>query len=48
MEFDNGVLQLAGFLSFTLGIFVLFVGKRVNEAVGFLREFSIPEPVTGG
>ncbi len=48
MVFDNGVLQLAGFLSFTLGIFVLFVGKRVNDAVGFLREFSIPEPVTGG
>ncbi len=48
MLFDNGVLHLAGFLSFTLGIFVLFVGKRVNDAVGFLREFSIPEPVTGG
>jgi len=27
---------------------VLFLGKRVNDAVGFLREFSIPEPVTGG
>ena len=48
MVFDNGVLQLSGFLSFTLGIVVLFVGKRVNDAVGFLREFSIPEPVTGG
>jgi len=48
MEFDNGILQLSGFLSFTLGIIVLFVGKRVNDAVGFLREFSIPEPVTGG
>jgi ESS family glutamate:Na+ symporter len=32
----------------TLGIIVLFVGKRINDAVGFLREFSIPEPVTGG
>ena len=32
----------------TLGIIVLFVGKRVNDVVGFLREFSIPEPVTGG
>lgn len=48
IEFDNGVLQLSGFLSFTLGIVVLFVGKRVNDAVGFLKEFSIPEPVTGG
>ena len=34
--------------SVTLGILVLFVGKRVNDAVGFLREISIPEPVTGG
>lgn len=48
MEFDNGILQLSGFLSFTLGIIVLFTGKRVNDAIGILREFSIPEPVTGG
>jgi len=27
---------------------VLFTGKQVNDAIGFLREFSIPEPVTGG
>jgi len=32
----------------TLGIVVLFAGKRLNQAVSFLREFSIPEPVTGG
>ena len=48
MEFDNGILQFGAFFSVTLGIFVLFVGKRINDAVGFLREFSIPEPVTGG
>src|SRR5210317_239674 len=48
MEFENGVLQLSAFFSVTLGIVVLFLGKRVNDAVGFLREFSIPEPVTGG
>jgi ESS family glutamate:Na+ symporter len=48
MEFDNGVLQLGAFFSVTLGIVVLFLGKRVNDAIGFLREFSIPEPVTGG
>jgi ESS family glutamate:Na+ symporter len=48
MEFDNGVLQLSAFFAVTLGIIVLFVGKRVNDAVGLLREFSIPEPVTGG
>ncbi len=48
MEFDNGILSVGPFFSFTLGIIVLFTGKRVNDAIGFLREFSIPEPVTGG
>jgi ESS family glutamate:Na+ symporter len=48
MEFDNGVLQFSPFMSVTLGIVVLFLGKRINDGVGFLREFSIPEPVTGG
>ena len=48
MEFDNGILHISAFLSVTLGIVVLFVGKRVNNIVRFLNEFSIPEPVTGG
>ncbi len=48
MEFDNGILYISPFLSVTLGIIVLFVGKRVNNLVRFLKEFSIPEPVTGG
>jgi len=48
MELTDGILQLNGLFTFTLGIIVLFAGKRLNDAVGFLREFSIPEPVTGG
>jgi ESS family glutamate:Na+ symporter len=48
MEFDNNILQFSSFFAVTLGIIVLFVGKRINDAVGFLKEFSIPEPVTGG
>ncbi len=48
MEFDNGVLHFGPFFAVTLGIVVLFLGKRVNDAVGILRELSIPEPVTGG
>jgi ESS family glutamate:Na+ symporter len=48
MEFENGILHFGAFFAVTLGIVVLFVGKRLNEATGFLREFSIPEPVTGG
>lgn len=48
VEAVNGVLRIGPFLTVTLGIVVLFVGKRINDAVAFLREFSIPEPVTGG
>ena len=48
MEFQDGILKLGGFFAVTIGIVVLFVGKRLNDAVGVLREFSIPEPVTGG
>ena len=48
MEMVDGVLQINQFLAVTLAIIVLFVGKRINDTVAFLREFSIPEPVTGG
>ncbi len=48
MELVNGTLHIVSFLAITLGIIVLFVGKRLNNSVPFLREFSIPEPVTGG
>ena len=48
IEFDNGVLLFDSFFTATIGILVLFIGRRINAAVGFLREFSIPEPVTGG
>jgi ESS family glutamate:Na+ symporter len=48
MELHNDVLNIGSFLTVTLGIIVLFVGKRLNNSIPFLREFSIPEPVTGG
>jgi len=48
MELVDEILRIDGFLAVTLGIVVLFAGKRLNDRVGFLREFSIPEPVTGG
>jgi len=48
MEFDSGILNFGPFFSVTIGIVVLFVGKRLNDAFRLLREFSIPEPVTGG
>lgn len=48
MEMTDGVLRVGPGLAVTLGIIVLFVGRRVNQKFAFLREFSIPEPVTGG
>ncbi len=48
LEITDGVLRIESFMAITLGIIVLFVGKRINDSVGFLQEFSIPEPVTGG
>ncbi|MFZ4700693.1 MAG: sodium/glutamate symporter, partial [Candidatus Methylumidiphilus sp.] len=48
MELQDGILHIQSFLAVTIGIVVLFVGKRINGQVGILREFSIPEPVTGG
>lgn len=48
MTVADGVLHVEPFFAITLGIIVLFTGKRINDAVVKLREFSIPEPVTGG
>ncbi|BBL91117.1 sodium/glutamate symporter [Vibrio rotiferianus] len=48
MNFVDGVLQVESFLAVTLGIVVLFLGRRLTQASSFLKEFSIPEPVSGG
>ena len=48
MNIENGILQIEPFMTVTLGIIVLFIGKRLNNAIPILQEFSIPEPVTGG
>src|SRR5262245_16589399 len=42
------VLHVRTFLSVTTGIVVLFAGKALNRRVRLLREYNIPEPVTGG
>ncbi|MEI6894618.1 MAG: sodium/glutamate symporter, partial [Colwellia sp.] len=44
----DGVLNFSSFFTVTLGIIVLFVGRRINSCSRLLQEFSIPEPVTGG
>lgn len=48
MPIVDGVLYINSFISVTFGIIVLFVGKRLNDGIPFLRSFNIPEPVTGG
>lgn len=48
MEFADGILHFKNFLAITIGILVLFIGKRLNDVIPVLRNFSIPEPVTGG
>ncbi|MEM7020866.1 MAG: sodium/glutamate symporter [Pseudomonadota bacterium] len=36
------------FMSYTLGILVFFIGVVLTRRIKFLRDFNIPEPVTGG
>ncbi len=40
--------EVDGFLSFTLAIILLFIGKGLTSKVEILRRYSIPEPVIGG
>ena len=43
-----GSYEFGGFVSFTLAIILLFLGKILISKVEFLRRYSIPEPVIGG
>ncbi len=47
-EFIDGVLKFNGYHAISVGIIVLFIGKQLNQKINFLKEFSIPEPVSGG
>lgn len=40
--------EFGGFVSFTLAIILLFIGKTLVGKVEILRRYSIPEPVIGG
>ncbi|MEM7238485.1 MAG: sodium/glutamate symporter [Pseudomonadota bacterium] len=41
-------IVIPAFIAFTLGMIVFFLGDRLTHRVGILREFNIPEPVSGG
>ena len=42
------IVTVESFFAYTIGIVVFFVGMRLNRCVAFLRDYNIPEPVTGG
>ena len=48
MEAAHTVWEVDTFLAVTVGIVVLFLGKRINRLIPVFGRYSIPEPVTGG
>jgi len=44
----HGVHAFDSFVSLTLAILLLFVGKGLATRIGVLRRYGIPEPVVGG
>ncbi len=42
------MIELDGRQTLIVAILVLFLGKWLNKNISFLREYNIPEPVTGG
>ncbi|MEM7300250.1 MAG: sodium/glutamate symporter [Pseudomonadota bacterium] len=41
-------VQIQAFPAVTIGIIVYFIGAFLTRNIGFLRNYSIPEPVSGG
>ncbi|WP_434984719.1 sodium/glutamate symporter [Vreelandella zhaodongensis] len=41
-------LEVNAFISFTLAILLLFIGKELTQRSVLLRRYSIPEPLVGG
>jgi ESS family glutamate:Na+ symporter len=42
------IINVKGFVAFTLAIILLFIGKFATQHSPLLRKYSIPEPVIGG
>ena len=42
------VIQIPGFVSLTIGMAVYFLGARLTRKRKILRDYNIPEPVSGG
>jgi ESS family glutamate:Na+ symporter len=41
-------VNVHSFMAYTIGIVVFFAGMRLNRHFALLREYNIPEPVSGG
>ena len=44
----QNIYQVPDFLAVTLGLIVFFLGAFLTRHVSFLRDYNIPEPVSGG
>jgi ESS family glutamate:Na+ symporter len=42
------MIEVNSFLAYTIGIIVFFIGAELTKRNAVLRNFNIPEPVTGG
>jgi ESS family glutamate:Na+ symporter len=45
---EQNMVELDSFVAYTVGIIVYFVGLIMTSRVKILRNYNIPEPVTGG
>ncbi|MFC5051061.1 sodium/glutamate symporter [Rubritalea spongiae] len=45
---EKQLIEVGTFMTYTLAIIVFFVGATLTQKCKFLRDFNIPEPVTGG
>ncbi len=42
------IVSIESFVAYTIGIVVFFMGMRLNHRFAVLRNYNIPEPVSGG
>ncbi len=45
---SDGTLLVPAFIAVTLGLIVFFLGAFLTRKVAFLKDYNIPEPVSGG
>lgn len=48
MAGETGDVLIPDFIAYTIGIVVFFAGMHLNGRIQLLRDYNIPEPVTGG